>query len=310
MPGQAAHSQCRRRSLDTAEAGERVGDPVRKRVERNDGDDENDVHGRFSSLKAARYCGDSERGVKKRTGARRRGCTGRVGKPKCVQHGVRAWPRRADRVGKPRCVQHCAWPGRGLDRKAGCDECLKFEQKRHRRDPTTPPNASPAVMFHDRSHEGECRGHDRTSRPHSKGSPDWVNAKRGHTHQTGFCCNGPWFATASIQLAHSRRQQSRADRAARRHGRWLDAHQLARPAAAHEEAEDQPQIAMEPAGSRRPTALDSNQALGRNGLSCLFPEARGAHCGARAGMLIACSRFLTDWNGKVVCGHALSDSLH
>jgi hypothetical protein len=42
-------------------------------------------------------------------------------------------------------------------------------------------------MFHDRSHEGECRGHDRTSRPHSKGSPDWVNAKRGHTHfRRGF----------------------------------------------------------------------------------------------------------------------------
>jgi hypothetical protein len=42
-------------------------------------------------------------------------------------------------------------------------------------------------MFHARSHEGECSGHDRTSRPHSKGSPDWVNAKRGHTHITrGF----------------------------------------------------------------------------------------------------------------------------
>ena len=42
-------------------------------------------------------------------------------------------------------------------------------------------------MFHDRSHEGECRGHDRTSRPYSKGSPDWVNAKRGHTHtRRGF----------------------------------------------------------------------------------------------------------------------------
>jgi len=68
VPGQAAHSQCRRRSLDTAEAGERVRNPVRQRVERDDGDDENDVHGRSSSCEAARYCGDSERGVKKREG--------------------------------------------------------------------------------------------------------------------------------------------------------------------------------------------------------------------------------------------------
>jgi hypothetical protein len=41
-------------------------------------------------------------------------------------------------------------------------------------------------MFHDRSHEGECRGHDRTSRLHSKGSPDWVKPN-GDTHtRRGF----------------------------------------------------------------------------------------------------------------------------
>jgi hypothetical protein len=61
-----------------------------------------------------------------------------------------------------------------------------------------------------------------------------------------------------------------------------------------------------PAGPPRSIRIRPQAATGFHACS-LKPEALTA---ARAGMLIACSRFLTDRNGKVVCGHALSGSLH